>query len=304
MLENGPNDFGNVLLALDVSAPTAFVGAWALAPVSAKADAYRDMSVRIQRQLRTLVPLQYFQDLRRFRDRIPSAALLVYASLPVTTGIVVQGGRIVQFDDRRDVYPDIDASGHVEALARNPRTVAALVGRLARVHAMLLQAPETADIADDYHESRATTVVAHALHDVGHADLAHLLRVERGVIRDAHAAGLSIAKALKARKAADALKHLAEYGSKVTAAFNSKIGGLFSGNELRPLGTLVLIEAGAALDPTLDARPSAMLELTILKEQPAFNLSSFVDGKEQHEPHRPARPWPTMARTPRTNSPG
>ena len=281
ILQNGPNDFGNTLLRLDVSVPAACVGAWALAPDSADADAYRAMSVRIQEQLRKLIPLQYFQDLERFNDRVPSAALLVYASLPATTGIVVQSGRIVQFDDRRDVYPDIDTSGNIEVLVHNSRTLAALVTRLASLHAALLQSPETAGIAGEYQAAHASTILSNALTPNGRADLDNLLRVERGVIREAHAAGLSIAKALKTAKPADALAHLAEYGAKVTNAFNSKIGSLFKGDELRPLGSLVFMEAGAALDATLRAvRPSALLELTILKEQPVFDLRSFVSGED------------------------
>ena len=92
MLNNGPDDFGNTLLSLEVSAPAALVGAWALAPASPKADEYRAMSKSIQDQLRKLIPLQYFQDLKKFEGPHPSAALLVYASLPRTTGIVVEGG--------------------------------------------------------------------------------------------------------------------------------------------------------------------------------------------------------------------
>jgi hypothetical protein len=145
---------------------------------------------------------------------------------------------------------------------------------------MLLRSTETADVAGDYDKSRASTVLENSLHDVGRADLDNLLRVERTVIRDARAAGLGIAKALKAKKAADAVRLLAEYGSRVTDAFNSNIGGLFGGNELRPLGTLVFIEAGTALDPTLNPRPSAMLELTVLKDKPVFKLPSFIAGDE------------------------
>jgi hypothetical protein len=281
LLGNGPNDFGNTLLALDVAAPAAFAGAWALAPDTAKADQYFEMSVVIQTQLRTLIPLAYFQDLKKFKDRVPSAALLVYASMPTTTGIVVQSGRIVQFDDRGDVYPDIDSSGHIEALARNSRTLAVLVSRLTNVHAMLVGSPETVTIASDYDVSKAGTIIGNALTPNGLADLRNLLLVERNVIREARAAGLKIAAFLKANNAADGLKNLADYGAKVTNAFNSKIGGLFSGNELRPLGTLVFMEAGRALDRTLKSvQPSAMLELSVLKDQPSFDLRRFVDGDD------------------------
>ena len=69
--------------------------------------------------------------------------------------------------------------------------------------------------------------------------------------------------------------------SRAGQRLNSKIGSLFGGNELRPLGTMVFVEAGAAFDTALaTARPSALLELSILKDVPAFDLRSFVDGTD------------------------
>ena len=67
----------------------------------------------------------------------------------------------------------------------------------------------------------------------------------------------------------------------MTDAFNSKIGGLFGGQELRALGTMVFLEAARAFDPTAQSeRPAAMLELTVLREQPSFDMRSFVEGAE------------------------
>jgi hypothetical protein len=92
---------------------------------------------------------------------------------------------------------------------------------------------------------------------------------------------MAIAGFLKARNPAEALKKLAEYGAKVTEAFNSSFGGLFSGRELRPLGTMVFLEAARSFAPELSAgRPSAMLELTVLKEKPSFEIGSFIDGAD------------------------
>jgi hypothetical protein len=281
VVSNGADNFGNTLLELELSAPSALVNAWALAPATEKADEYFAMSKAIQAQLRRLVPLCHFHNLEAYRDRIPSAALLIYAAMPPTTGIVVDNGRIVEFDDKRDVYWDIDTSGNVEALARHSLTIAALHSALEAAHNTLTHA-DMADVAADYRPARIDRVVADALRtSVGAADLRNLLVVERMVVREARQAGMRIAEFLKADNTTEARKQLAAYGAKVTDAFNSRIGGLFSANELRPLGTLVFLEAARAFDPSLRSeRPSAMLELTVLKETPSFDLRSFVDGAD------------------------
>jgi len=281
-LNNGPDNFGNTLLTLELSAPAALVGAWALAPAAEKADEYFLMSRAIQGALRKLIPLCHFQDLDRFKDRIPSAALLVYAAMPRATGIVVDAGRIMQFDDRRDVYWDIDTTGNIEAMARHALTFAALQMALVSINDTLLHADGLAKVAADYHPKMTRRVLESALAtDVGSADLRNLLLLERMVVREARQAGLRIAAFLQARNTLEARRRLAEYGATVTDAFNSSIGGLFSGRELRSLGTLVFLEAARAFDPRLKGgRPSAMLELTVLKEKPSFEMRSFVEGAD------------------------
>src|SRR5688572_4273844 len=280
-LNNGPDNFGNTLLSLEVTAPSSLVGAWALAPASADADEYRAMSKAIQAQLRKLIPLCHFQDVDAFRDRIPAAALLVYAALPPATGLRVDRGRILQFDSGSDVYWDIEDRNHVEALAAHSLTVAALHTRLTGINETLMHADGMESVARDYHPDRLQQVVSQALTTrVGAEDLRNLLVVERMVVREARQAGLQIAGFLRASDSEQARKALAEYGSKVTEAFNSKIGGLFSAGELRPLGTMVFLEAARAFAPELKAsRPSALLELTVLTDQPGFAMGSFVEGK-------------------------
>ena len=282
VLNNGPDNFGNTLLQLELSAPSALVGAWALAPAAEKADAYFAMSKAIQAQLRTLIPLCHFHDLTHYKDPVPSHALLVYAAMPQATGVEVANGRIVQFDDKRDVYWDIETAGNIEAMAQHSLTRVALSAALIAIHDTLVHAEGMEGVASDYHPSRITRVIQNALtSDVGAADLRSLLRNERMVIREAHQAGLRIAGFLQAGNTAEARKQLAEYGAKVTDAFNSKIGGLFSGKELRPLGTLVFLEAARVFDNTLKTQlPSAILELTVLKEKPSFDMDSFVGGAE------------------------
>jgi hypothetical protein len=282
VLSNGSDNFGNTLLALELSAPSALVGAWALAPGDEKAAEYFLMSKAIQAQLRKLIPLCHFHDLATFKDRIPSAALLVYAALPPATRIRVERGHIEQFDDKKDVYWDIETAGNIEALVRHSLTVAALRTQLVVIHDTLLHADGMESVAADYHPDRIERVIANAVTTpVGSEGLRNLLIVERMVVREARQAGMDIAGFIAAKNSAEALKRLSGYGSKVTDAFNSTIGGLFSGRELRPLGTMVFLEAARAFAPELErGRPSAMLELTVLKEKPSFDMGSFVEGAD------------------------
>ncbi|HXI32367.1 MAG TPA: hypothetical protein VNG89_28215, partial [Vicinamibacterales bacterium] len=281
VLKNGSDNFGNTLLQLDVSAPAALVGGWALAPAAEKAEAYFEMSKAIQKQLRTLIPLVHFANLDEFRTLPAAAALLVYAALPLATGIVVDSGRIVQFDDKRDVYWDITPA-NIKAMADHSLTLVHLLDALRRIHETLVHADGFADLASKYDPARPDRIIAAALNDtVGAADLNNLLGVERSVIREAQAAGRRIAGFMQAKNSSEARRQLAAFGANVTEAFNSQIGGLFSSRQLRPLGTLVFLEAARAFDPSLKAaQPSAMLELTVLREQPSFDMRTFVDGVE------------------------
>ena len=285
VLANGPDNFGTTLLSLELSAPSRLVGAWALAPPDENANEYFAMSHAIQAQLRSLIPLCHFGDLAAYRDRIPSAALLVYAAMPPAHGITVENRRIVDFDDRRDVYWDIDQGGNIEALARHSLTVAALRVRLAAVHRTLTDAGGMRDVAADYHPNRIDRILANALTTaVGREDLRNLLMVERMVVREARRAGIKIAAFLRAEDSRQARLALADYGARVTDAFNSTIGGLFSAGQLRPLGTLVFLEAARSFAPELaGGRPNAMLELTILKERATADLSSFIESGEVAE---------------------
>ena len=280
LLHNGADNFGNTLISLEVTAPTAIIAAWALAPAAAKASQYLNMSRRIQAQLRSLIPLTYFQDPRHYKTLEPAAALLVYASLPPTSGIDVVGNTIT-LDTTDDIYPDIDTSGNLQALVQDPHTRAALTGRLVTVHDLLLHVDGMEGLADDYDPGRIDAVIGHALSPIGVADLKNLLIVERGVIREAAAAGLAIAGFLQDKDGVKARQRLAEYGAKITDAFNSKIGGLFSGTELRSLGPMVFLEAGRALDSRLaEQTPSALLELRVIKDSPSVSLSAMVDGAD------------------------
>ncbi len=280
VLNNGPDNFGNTLLSLELTAPSTLVGAWAQAPAKEDAEPYFELSRAIQTQLRMLIPLCHFADLSRYKDRVPSSALLVYASLPPATAIAVRNGHVVRFDDRRDVYWNIEDPDELGAIASHALTQAALLVRLTKVHDILTHADGMSGIAADYDPKRFDRVLNNALHErVGVEDLHVLLRTERDIVREARQAGVAIAGFLSAANTERARRALATFGSKVTAAFNTHLGSLFSGSLLRPLGTMVFLEAGRAFAGQLQAsRPSAMLELNVVRDAPSFDLGSFVDG--------------------------
>ena len=77
-----------------------------------------------------------------------------------------------------------------------------------------------------------------------------------------------------------AVEALAEFGAAITDAFNAKVKSIYGGGALRPLGTMVFIEAARAfLPPTAHPPTSALVELTVVKEDAAFDLASFLEGK-------------------------
>jgi len=84
----------------------------------------------------------------------------------------------------------------------------------------------------------------------------------------------------KYRRPSGQPKYLAEFGQSVTQAFNKNIRSVYGGAALRPLGTMAFIEAAACFLPAARAvAPSALFQLTVVKQASAFKLETFLDGK-------------------------
>jgi hypothetical protein len=76
-----------------------------------------------------------------------------------------------------------------------------------------------------------------------------------------------------------AIERLAEMGEDITAAFHGDLSTTFGEDLLRTLGSLIFLEAARALDPALRAmRPSAMLRISVLKENRSFALKDYIKG--------------------------
>lgn len=286
---NGADNFGDTLLNLEVSLPAAAVSAWLGAPPKSdggpKVPQYLNMSRRLQRKMRELIPLAYFEDVDHYGDLAAAAPLLVYSALPPSTSARLDSGTFT-INTNKDYYWDWPDENMRDQMILHPDTTAALSVTLARVHSLLLEAGMSGT-ASFYEPSRARLIqqeVAGKDKDDS-SNIARLLFVEAEVIRAAREAGYALAKftAAASSKPSEAVKELAKFGSTITSAFNDKVRSIYGGGAVRPLGTALFVEAAAALSPQLAARPTALLELIVLKKDATFQLADYLDGAAPDE---------------------
>ncbi|MDH4066519.1 MAG: hypothetical protein OEW19_19115, partial [Acidobacteriota bacterium] len=98
LLANGPDQFGDVLLSLQVSIPGRALGAWLTSSLD-QTQASQRLSRAIQRSLKTVIPHYYCQDEEHLIQNAASAALLAWAATPATTSSRAVRNTVV-FDDR------------------------------------------------------------------------------------------------------------------------------------------------------------------------------------------------------------
>jgi hypothetical protein len=273
---NGVNTFGDTLVALEVSVPGGVLEAWLDAPASKRDPAYLAMSVAIQAALKQVLPFCYFADRRKWLEGIYVVApLLVWASIPPATR------------GKSDLYWDWPDREEQVRRATDLHTQAALLRRLEEIHRLLLERPEPEYVkrAADYRpEADVVARLTAAALKGTRVLLEGLLFVEAEIVEAARAAGLKMAEFRRARSArpAEAVRALAEFGEKLTAAFHRKLRSVYGGAALRPLGTRVMIEAARALrgEPAgRIAQADALLYLGVVREGARFMLERFIDGE-------------------------
>ncbi len=277
---------GNTLLSLRISLPGRVVAAWQESPESARDVRYMAMSRAVQRALRRIVPLCYFQDPHRFvaAESGIAAQVLVYQSLPVSTSIILDRGEVL-LDANENLYWDYRDDAERRAMIFNGITGAALLLRMEQVRGLLLETDDLREHARDYSPGRLDLLREMAFDPTGNDHLTRsLLAAEATAIRHACEAGCAMARFRNSAGAdpAEALESMAQFGESVTSSFNSGLSDLFRGQgpNIRELGSLLYLEAARALDPGLDAEPSAHLEVTILRSPaPASWAADFLAGK-------------------------
>jgi hypothetical protein len=248
------------------------------------------MSRRLQRKLKELIPFCYFQNPAKYKDLEPAFALLVYAAIPPSTSVSLVAGRLTLNENPpRDIYwnwMDEAPGGVRHAMVNNSLTAAQLGAELARVHDLLSAIPEWQSAADFYRPGEIEHIRRAALtHPVGKSLLDSLLAVEAEVVKGAYDAGRKLARFLEqaGERPSEAVATLAEFGDKLTDTFNKRIDSVYQGEALRPLGTMVFLEAAQALNPQLtdETQPAntglnAMLDLIVLTGNTQFPLGDFL----------------------------
>jgi hypothetical protein len=281
------DDFGDVLLSLEVTVPASAVYSWLV-----KRDeqdlraATMTVSRRLQAGLKDLIPFHYFQDVSRLRQNLPAAALLVYAAIPLSTNIRIAGDTVRLnadlFDNKEKRvhwdWRDPDKRRRMVSLAPTQSRLAVLI---TAARERLLAAGQLSEAEFFKPEELGDFITSSNWDDLdGH--LGGLLRLEDIVVTGAAEAMKEIQgfHKDKATLPSKAIARLAEFGAEVTKTFNERLASRYGSESLRPLGSMLFLEASRTLDPALSTtRPGALLSLTVLKEERAFSLPKFLEGE-------------------------
>ena len=278
---------GNSLITLNVSLPGDTLLKWLNAPEDLNDPVYMAMSRQFQKQLRRFIPLLYFQDPAKYKDLGAAQPLLVYSSLPVTTSVSISNGN-VQLNTNRDLYwnwPDDSISGDRHALISSDSTSQRLAAAMSDAAKVLAATPRLAATARFYDPDKNLNRARGSVDDgPGKILIESLLFVEATLIYSAAKAGRDLAQFRSAvATPLEAVKELAQFGDKVTRTFNTKLRSVFKPSQkgskqlLRNLGLLMFAEVTESLDPGLEVKPTAALEIAVLKSGAAFPPEGFPD---------------------------
>jgi hypothetical protein len=278
---------GNALLSLDVTLPPQACLAWTNAPADEASEVYQRLSLSLQAKYRQLLHDAFFHNVDRF-DNVGfgshAFAMLVFTSLFPATAVRMSGSRleIAPRDFQSSaVHWNFDDARLLAAVAGSDRVKAMLKARLASVRRRL-QAAGKQDLMQFYMDSQIDgPILGSALtRDPGKSLFRSLLFVEREMVTEVRAAALRMAAFKQHQDAARARRELAEFGAKVTEAFNARLGNVAVGAALRPLGGLMFITAAEVFNPSLTAAASAMLNITDVRDDVKFPPDRFPD----HDP--------------------
>ena len=268
---NGSGMFGNTLLSLDVSVAEAVTSAWVHAP--GKRDTrYLDMSRRLQRTLKRLVLFYYFQARNKYKDSNEAEPLLVYAAMPPSNGF-----NVVTRKTTTDPYWNWPLVAAQRVMMRRAETAATLAALLQQIRDRLLDTEGLQKIAKRYDPKRAAQIIDRVSRNQGNRrDLMRpFLVVENAIVKGACKAGtaMNAFRTAESTEPAKAVEELAKFGAALTSTFKAQIGGLFGGDVLHPLGTMLFVEAALALsnDPAIrEVTPSAILSLTVVADEATY----------------------------------
>jgi hypothetical protein len=281
LLGNGPNEFGDVLLAMETSIPADALTAW-LRPQRDVLAASKAVSLSIQRALKTIVPFYFFQDSGTLFQQASSAALFVWAALPPTTFARLDGSRLIR-EGGKSSYWDHHDQDLRNALSHHPIVSATLAERFVAIRERL-QERGLGERTGFFTASEVPDWIHLATSETGDRFLLHLCQFEALVVDKAVDAleHMQAFLSMQQKQPSKAIDRLAEFGADITTAFNKlSTDTVFARAPLNTLTQGVFLDASRALSPSLGASARGMLTLTVLKpaDRRAFKLEDFLAGK-------------------------
>ncbi|MCC6394859.1 MAG: hypothetical protein IT167_29975, partial [Bryobacterales bacterium] len=278
-LHNGPETYGDLCASFEVTIPGDALGAWLLPIANVKAAA-QQMSVAIQRSLRSYLTTFYLSDIGKLANLASSAPLLAWASLPAAvkfngTDFSETGGGSVFWD-----HVDITLR---RAAASHSTTAGNLLAMLPELR-LRLEEVGLHSTVQFYQNPEAVNILSGATTPFGDILFESLLLFEAQVVEKANDALKDIQKFLSVAGTSptQAVKRLADFAADITSAFGKLIGNSVFADlaTFRAVAQMVFAEASRTLSGALAAQPRAMLTLDILNPAPprTFQLADFLGG--------------------------
>ena len=278
----GSNEYGNVLIGLDVSLPEQVLSAWKKVPADKNDLLYTAMSNRVQEVMRQLIPLCYLQEPSQFEATVAVYPLLVYAALPPLQKVKLLSNRqlkVIEGVVPEWEFQESDLRNEVLRQLCAPRLQNEI---LPKIRKQLQGIPGLEDTLAAYDNSMIGKMIS-LKPNQAKGNFEGLMLAEIELIGEIHKAGQRFRQHLDAQDMESALKALAEFGSKFTNAFNNKVGSSIYGKQaVQPLGSLLFIEIAKVFDKKLADKiiPTAMLELFVLPKNSTFVLEDYFNGKK------------------------
>jgi hypothetical protein len=243
-----------------------------------KVRSYEQMSTSIQTALRRVITDSYFQDRDRYQDFQTAQILLCWACIAPANELLQDGTRP---QNPKRVIWDVADVELIRLRLQENGTIFLLDRRLNSIHDLLANAPGMQGLADRYHPGENGKIRKRFIDDPRNMLFSGLLLGEGAIVDAAWEAGKAMSDFLATGndKPSQAIKHLEEFGSKLTGAFNQSVGGVFLKGVSRALGTLVFIEATKALaGSAIDLRQNAVLGISAMKSDFTFDPKAFLDS--------------------------
>jgi hypothetical protein len=281
LLANGPDQLGDVLLALDVTIPAEALLAW-MRPQANLVAASKEVSRAIQRALKSIIPFHFFSEPRNLFQNPSAAALFVWAGLPPTTSARIDGSTLT-LEAGNSVYWDHVDRKLRRALSGHP-AVSATLGEQFLPIRLHLREMGLDNQAGFFTAAEVPDWIAAATSDTGDQFLRQLCLFEALVVEKAVDAleSMQAFVTLQATSPSKAIDCLADFGAEITMAFNKLAGDtVYATAPLHTVTQGVFLDASRALATLGSSSASGMLTLTVLQPsgQRAFKMDDFITGE-------------------------